>query len=226
MEFKRLALEIVDIKFGEDERTFSGYAAKFNGVDSYGDTVDPGAFKSTLKARNRPVRMRWNHFGPVIGKWTEIYEDEKGLFVKGELTAGHSTADDVYASMKHGSVDGLSIGYRVIDEYKKDGIRHLKKIDLVEVSVVEEPADLGAKVEQVKHQDELITEINSLKDAESFLREAGGFSRSIATKFVSRLKHVSLGEQERKEATPMAKLIEQLKTKEMHNVRPNGSKAA
>jgi len=189
MEHKRLSIQDAQVKVADDgSMSFSGYASVFGGIDAYGDTIEKGAFKSTLRGRDRPIRMRWNHFGPVIGKWVKVSEDERGLKVEGEFTPGHSVAEDVYASVKHGAVDGMSIGYRVKD-YAMDGnIRKLKKIDLVEISVVEEPADLGAKVGEVKNLGELIDEVDSLKEAESLLREAAGLSRAAATAFVSRVK--------------------------------------
>lgn len=208
MEFKRLALDGAELKFDEArEGFFSGYASVFNGVDSYGDTITPGAYKKTLKKRARPIRMRWNHYGPVIGKWLNIAEDEKGLYVEGELTPGHSVAEDVYASMKHGSIDGMSIGYRPVKiEDHGDGKRTLKEIELVEISVVEEPADLGAKVGEVKAA---IERAESLKEIESILRD-GGYSRAAATALVSRIKSLSLGEQEPNQLAELVKRIQQL----------------
>ncbi len=195
MEFKQLALSEVQVKTYEDGHKFEGYASVFDGLDSYGDSIMKGAYERTLTDRKRPIRMRWNHFGPVIGKWEEMFEDERGLYVRGSLTPGHSVAEDVYASLKHGAVDGMSIGYRVRDEFEEGGIRYLKEIDLVEISVVEEPADLGAQVGNVKHLGELIHQCDSLKEIESVLRDAGGFSRANATALVSRMKSLSLGDQ-------------------------------
>lgn len=196
METKQTALDAVELKFDGDGRmTFAGYASVFGGVDAYGDTIDPRAYDRTIKPKNRarPIRMRWNHYGPVIGKWTETLVDEKGLYVKGELTPGHSKAQDVYASMKHGAVDGLSIGYipkkiEMLDDNKR---RLLKEIELVEISVVEEPADLGAKVGDVKS---IIEQAESLKEIESLLRDAGGFSRADACALVARIKSLGRGD--------------------------------
>ena len=203
MEHKQIPLESVDLKFSEG-RTFSGYASKFHGVDSYGDMILPGAYADTLSARTRPIRMRWNHHGPVIGKWLELREDGDGLFVKGELTPGHSVAEDVYAGLKHGSLDGLSIGYRIPPGGStRDGkIRKLKRIDLVEVSVVEEPADLAARIADVKSA---IDEAASLKEIEALLRDAGGFTRADATGLVARIKSLAHGERDA-EAKRLAEL--------------------
>ena len=190
MEYKRLDLQSSAIKAEGESMTFEGYASMFNGIDSYGDTIRPGAYAKTLENRSRPIRLRWNHFGPVIGKFEEIREDEYGLFVKGSLTPEHSVASDVYASLKHGAVDGMSIGYRVKDEEMEGNIRVLKEIELIEISVVEEPADLGATVGDVKDLKELIDQIESYKDAESFMREACGFSRDQATRLVTQVKRL------------------------------------
>lgn len=199
METKRLSLDCIEIKFASSGLAFSGYASVFGGVDSYGDTIDPKAYDRTLKARNRerPIRMRWNHYGPVIGKWVELRADDKGLFVSGELTPGHSVAEDVYASMKHGAVDGMSIGYipkkvEMLDDEK----RLLKEIHLVEISIVEEPADLGAKIGDVKS---ILESCGSLKEVEAILRDAGRFSRSDATALVSSVKRIALGDRGAKE---------------------------
>jgi uncharacterized protein len=70
IERQLLNLKSARIK-ADDPGRFSGYASVFGGVDSYGDTIAPGAFADTLAERDRTVKMRWNHFGPVIGKWAD-----------------------------------------------------------------------------------------------------------------------------------------------------------
>lgn len=190
IERKLLNFEATSLKFKADSGEFEGYASVFGGTDSYGDTILAGAFENTLKNRERPVRMRWNHFGPVIGKYDEIYEDEKGLFVRGKLTPGHSLAQDVRASMAHGAVDGLSIGYFLNDYSKKEGSggRIIKSLDLVEISVVEEPADLNAKVLNVKSA---IESCESLAQIEEILRDVG-LSHAAAKTVVARVKSIGL----------------------------------
>jgi HK97 family phage prohead protease len=189
METKRLALSALELKFTEGMK-FAGYASIFGGVDAYGDTIQAGAYADTLKNRERPIRMRWNHWGDVIGKWTALKEDTKGLYVEGELTPGHSTAEDVYASLKHGAVDGLSIGYRVREyEQLTDETRLLKKIHLVEISVVEEPADLGAKIGEVKT---ILQDCNSLREIEAYVRDGLGLSGNDAKALVSRVKALAI----------------------------------
>lgn len=192
MQHKLLNLQSSEVKFDDTGRKFSGYASVFGKVDSYGDTIVKGAYSSTLVNREREIKMRWNHYGPVIGKWTSIKEDEKGLWVEGELTKGHSVADDVAASMAHGAVDGMSIGYFVGDsEQKDDGTRALKQIELIEISVVEEPADNYARIADVKSA---LDGAEKLSDIEKLLRNQYQMSRSDATAIVSSVKNIVQGE--------------------------------
>ncbi len=195
MHHKLLSLEHTAVKFDEARKGFfSGYASVWNGVDSYGDTIFPGAYKATIEGRNRPIQMRWNHYGDVIGKWLDIREDDVGLYVEGELTPGHSKAQDVYASLKHGAITGMSIGYRPVKSVQNDhGGADLHEIDLVEISVVESPADLAAQINDVKSA---IQEAETLKEIEAILRDEGGFSRTHATALVARVKALALGDRE------------------------------
>lgn len=185
METKQLALSQTEIKFIGPQMSFAGYASVFGGVDSYGDTIEKGAYTNTLKNRERPIRLRWNHYGDVIGKWTDIKQDDKGLYVEGELTPGHSKAQDVFALLKHGAIDGLSIGYRVKASTQLDNERRLlQDIELVEISVVEEPADINATISDVKSA---LERADSLKEVEALLRDVGRFSRVDAKYLVSKI---------------------------------------
>jgi HK97 family phage prohead protease len=208
MELKSLPLNNAAIKYDAEAREFSGYASVFGGIDSYGDTIEPGAYKATLANRERPVQMRWNHYGPVIGKWVEMKEDDVGLYVRGELTPGHSVAEDAYALLKHGSVDGLSIGYRIPKggAEMQDEVRVLKAIDLVEISIVESPADIAATIGDVKSA---ILALETERELENFLRDAGGFSRADAKALTCRMK--SLCQREAGAKTADTEIVEALR---------------
>jgi len=208
LKIKTLNVGKCQIKADESgSMKFSGYASVFGGIDAHGDTVDPKAYDETLENRERPIRMRWNHYGPVIGKWIKIMVDEKGLYVEGELTPGHSVAQDVYASLKHGAVGGLSIGYYVrAYEDLGDGRTLLTKIELIEISVVEEPADASALIGDVKSR---VDECTNLKDIETVLRDAGRFSRSEAKMIVSQIKSISRRDVEQ-EINQKQKLISEM----------------
>ena len=152
-ETKRAAVSVSNIS---KSGSFEGYASLFNIVDLGRDLVLPGAFKESLTA-HKPgsVKMLWQHdAAQVIGSWTRIVEDHKGLKVSGQLNLAVAKAREVYALMLEGAVDGLSIGFRV-QQASKDpatGIRRLAKLDLWEISIVTFPMLPSARVEQVKLQ--------------------------------------------------------------------------
>lgn len=187
----------LDLKFVAEKGKFSGYASVFDGVDSYGDTVLKGAFNRVIE-NGRIPKMFENHksWELPIGKWSMMSEDSIGLMVEGEFTPNHSKADMVRSSMLHGTMDGLSIGFRMTrDDYDMvDGRRIIKNVsELVEISVVTFPADDSARVDLTSVKSEL-DNLTTVADFEDFLREAGGFSKGLAIASVARFKNLILGE--------------------------------
>lgn len=192
---KSLSLTDCEIKMDSDSGQFAGYASVFGGVDSQGDTMLKGAFDTTLRRDGKP-KMFYGHdsfSGIPIGKWLTAKEDDKGLFVEGELTQGVSLAEDVRAALKHGTLDGLSIGgYMKAGDFDlmEDGRRVIKKWSrLVEISVVAFPADSAARVDLASVKSE-IEALSTIRDFERFLRDAGGFSAEAAKTMLSRAKDI------------------------------------
>jgi HK97 family phage prohead protease len=179
---------------GEAEAgTIEGYASVFGGSpDSYGDVIAPGAFAESLAKHRRegtfPI-MLWGHNSsePPIGNWTDMAEDGKGLWVKGDIDLDDPLGTRVYRALKRRSMKGLSIGYETKDsesDPKRPGVRLLKTVDLWEVSPVPFPAQVRASVETVKSY----LKEGSLPDLRQFeesLRELG-FSRSQAVTIASK----------------------------------------
>ena len=190
---KTLKLEDVSLKMDGETGKFSGYASVFGGVDSYGDTILKGAFQHAI-ASEMP-KMFFNHSWDMpIGKWTKAEEDSKGLFVEGELTPGLALAADVRAAMKHGTLDGLSIGgYLKKGDYEEtDKGRIITKWSkLMEVSPVVFPADNSARITNVKQIDfeSLLPECKTERDLERLLRDAG-LPKWEAMAIVSRAKAI------------------------------------
>ena len=196
MHRKNLPLSDCQIKVDRESGRFSGYASTFGNIDSYGDTIIKGAYAQTLEQDGLP-RMFFNHDGweIPIGKWIDAGEDDIGLHVEGELTLDMSKGRDVYAAIKHGTLDGLSIGYHVPkdgQEMRHDGIRILKQIKLVEVSVVTQPADQNARVDLNSLKYEAMQGIETERDLERFLRDVVGCSKGFSTALLTRVKAIML----------------------------------
>ena len=189
---KTLQLNESELKFAKDSRKFSGYASVFGGVDSYNDTIEPGAFKNVIGGRMPKMFENHKSWELPIGKWLSMEEDDKGLLVEGDFTPGHDRAEMVRAAMLHGTLDGLSIGFRMSSsDYEViDGRRHIKNIsELIEISAVTFPADDAARVDLSSVKSELDT-IETITDLEAFLRDAGGFSKGLAKAVLARCKTV------------------------------------
>lgn len=191
MEIKHLNVPL-EIKSVSETGEFEGYGSVFGVEDSYGDAVMKGAFLRSLTewtAKGRLPSMLWQHkMSEPIGIYTEMKEDEHGLYVKGRLLIDDDPlAKRAYAHLKAGSLGGLSIGYILRDyEYDKSlGIYKLKDIDLWEVSLVTFPANEEAQVTNVKTMLQN-GETPSPSNVEKALREALGFSRTQAKAFMAK----------------------------------------
>jgi len=172
-----------------DAGVFEGYASTFGNVDQGGDLVEPGAYiESVAKAKKdgRTIPMLWQHDQrEPIGVWDDIAEDAKGLYVKGRLLIDiDPLAKRAHGLLREKAIGGLSIGYRFVpgaaeQDPKRPGVTRLKKVDLREISLVTMPMNIEAKVTSVKS----ILDAGNLptvREFEDFLRDAGGFSKSLA----------------------------------------------
>lgn len=209
---KSIAWDESCIKFSNGTQgVFEGYASVFNVVDSDLDIILPGAFKTALSAATvaRGVAMHFNHrrFDIPVGKWLHLEEDSKGLFARGELTKGHSTAEDLRAAMAHGTVPGLSVGFGTdksgFDINPQGGrtFRDIKKLS--EISVCTTPANEAALHTGLKSVEALET----IRDVEDWLRDAAGLSRATAQSLIAQAKSAIRRESEGDGVTALVRQI-------------------
>lgn len=142
-----------EVKSLASDGTFAGYASVFDVVDSQRDAVIRGAFKASLEARTQALQLLWQHqWESPIGSVESIFEDARGLYIKGKLLMEVAQAREAHALLKAGVIRGLSIGYSVkrAERDPHTGVRLLKEVDLWEVSIVTLPANEAAQVTVVK----------------------------------------------------------------------------
>lgn len=181
-----------ELKASKDDGSFEGYGSVFNITDGGGDIIVPGAFSDTLatqKAAGRMPAMLWQHRqSEPIGVYTRMEEDSVGLKVSGQLALKTARGAEAYELMKMGALSGMSIGYRSRDDSydRVTGVRTLKKVDLIELSLVTFPMNDASRVSSVK----TIEELDSLSEIERHLRDVCGMSKSEALAMVSRVKSV------------------------------------
>jgi HK97 family phage prohead protease len=122
---------------------FAGYAAVFDRPDSGGDVVRRGAFAEALK-RGGEVPLLLQHKGQPIGRIEHLSEDERGLRVIAEIV------DARVRELVRRGLRGLSFGYRVREAKSAAGVRELRALDLVEVSLVKRPMQKLATVHAIE----------------------------------------------------------------------------
>lgn len=197
----------LQIKATGDDGVIEGYGSVFGVKDNYDDVIAKGAFMDSLKAHKAAgtmPAMLWQHDSDKpIGVWTEMVEDEKGLRIKGQLAMETVKGKEAHALLKMGALNGLSIGFMSKQwAYDRDTeVRTLTEIDLWEVSLVTFPANEKARVTNVKSSPD---DVNTPKDAERILREAG-ISKADATALVSRV--MRMGEERSDSVDSTAKAL-------------------
>ena len=138
----------------DPDGTVEGYASLFGEIDAARDMVMPGAFARTLRSRGvRRIPMLFQHDpAEPVGVWLELVEDFRGLRARGKLIPEVARARELFALVKSGAVDGLSIGFRTVKGRVDPAsrVRKIIELDLWEISIVTFPLLSGARVRAVK----------------------------------------------------------------------------
>lgn len=149
---------------------FSGYASVFGVVDLGGDQIERGAFIDSLKKRplsHIPLLYQHKQEEP-IGRWLNIEERQKGLYVWGEINLDVQRGREIKALMIQRAVSGLSIGFKAkystvspqiranlrapnAPRIKQQARRILTQIDLFEISIVPMPMLPRARIDWLQN---------------------------------------------------------------------------
>ncbi|OPZ79722.1 MAG: Caudovirus prohead protease [Actinobacteria bacterium ADurb.Bin444] len=154
--FERKSYPDVEVKLtNADEGIWEAYASTFKATpDPYGDVVDKGAFKRTIRENFKRIRNLWNHnVNEPIGRPLALSEDSHGLLTRNQLVLGVQRAREVRELMAAGVVNEVSIGFDTVTDRVKDNIRHLVEVRLWDISPVTYAANEEAQVLSVKGYD-------------------------------------------------------------------------
>jgi len=152
METRIVDVDEFEVREDSDGMHLEGYAALFNSrsenLGGFTETIQPGAFRTSLKARN-DIKLLWNHdTGAVMGSTRagtlSLLEDARGLRVSATLP-DTSHGRDARELVRRGDVTGFSFGFsmpaRGGDSWNSEGTeRVLKSVRLHEVSLTPFPA--------------------------------------------------------------------------------------
>jgi hypothetical protein len=185
------AMQDVGVKIDEAARTFEGYAVRWGQKNSHKEIFMPGAFRATLA---NPPGGEWpsfylNHdWNWIAGEWTDIREDETGLFVRGEYLEDSHIGDHARALARKKLASGLSIGFvpkKRREENADDWNMYtcyVEEADLYEVSQVQRPSDKSAGITAVR----FIRPEMTRREVEDLLRLHGatrGAARAMASQW-------------------------------------------
>ena len=122
-----------------DSIYIEGYASTVD-VDRQGDIVPASVWEAGLKnyLRNPIILAQHDHDDPV-GRMVQHRIDSSGLWIKARISA----AAEIYNLVKDEVLTAFSVGFRVLDaEYNAaTELFVIKKLELVEISVVSVPAN-------------------------------------------------------------------------------------
>lgn len=157
-EYKGFQFKLEDV---DSKGVIRGYASTFGNIDLGDDIVEQGAFKKTLKETKGVIPILDSHdSNKQIGWNLRAAEDDKGLFVEGELVLESNEAKQKYElakkAQKIGAKMGLSIGYytiKAVPDKERPSLRRIKEVRLFEYSIVTFPMNTMASITDVKNQD-------------------------------------------------------------------------
>jgi hypothetical protein len=147
-------------KVDQERRTVSGFATLDN-IDKQADIVTPEASLKAFKSFRGNIREM--HQPSAVGKMVSFKEDKyfdpeskkfySGIYVSAYVSKG---AQDAWEKVLDGTYTGFSIGGRMnkwedaYDEKMESPIRIIKDYDLVELSLVDNPANQFASILSVE----------------------------------------------------------------------------
>jgi HK97 family phage prohead protease len=155
MDYK--SFRLTEVKAVDDEPgQFEGYAAVYGNADRNGDVIDVGAMTRTINSSDGEFPLLWQHDQHSPIGVVRLEDTPKGAKAIGKIALSSPTGAMAYSLLlppngfKRGALRGLSIGYQTKKDEIKGSERHLKEIQIHEVSLVTIAANPKAQIMKVK----------------------------------------------------------------------------
>lgn len=179
---------------------FTGIASAYGVVDSDNDRIMPGAFIKSLGKRTPALLFGHEHSGIPVGKFTKVEDTNDALVVTGSLTKGGSRTKDLADALAHGSLSGLSVGFKTNKAVKNSyGGVDVIDAELIEISLTGIPANPASVITSVKSINSAdVGALGGIKEIESVLRELG-LSKGATKALIHAIKGMDIAEEEEEE---------------------------
>lgn len=175
-----------EVRADAESGGFSGYAATFNRVDSYGTAFSPDAFKKTLAERGDRIPILYQHMPAAnVGVPEVLKTDGTGLFVEARLFDDGADGTVLLKRLRQGARFGMSFGFQRLQQRAAteddnldlsqlfdgeplyDGIQVITEVRLFEASVVSFPSNEAADITDVRNAaiaDSLAVALEAVRD--------------------------------------------------------------
>jgi HK97 family phage prohead protease len=156
-EIRGIQVSSFEIRTQEDgSKIIEGYAMEWEKLSQplgwftkFREKFQKGAFRDYLAAANSDTKFLVGHdinrvLARTKNQTLELKEDDRGLFYRVKLP-NTTLGNDSYESVKRGDVDGISVGFRMLDEEWDESdeaniTRTVTKANLPEISLTAWPA--------------------------------------------------------------------------------------
>jgi len=142
----------IEVRRTGSQRIVAGYASTFDDPYNIGrdqlEVVRPGAFARTITERGQKLKLLASHDSGrfPLGRATALSEDATGLFAEFRISKT-KLGDEALELLADGALDAFSIGFQPIASgFTAEGVRELREVRLIEVSLVAIPANPRALV--------------------------------------------------------------------------------
>lgn len=168
------------------------WAADSGGVFGMPDQFIRGAFSESITEHrergNRQVRFKDMH-GRTVGGFPidTVREDDVGLFGVGEINLDTQQGREAFSLARQGVLTDFSVGFSATDDAIEGGIRLIREAILWEGSIIDEPANRGARITEVKKINIEKAKEMSARELEEALTTSGAFSKTAARMLAGRL---------------------------------------
>ena len=176
---------IEKVQFNGEGGEITAYISSFGNRDKVGDIMDPSAFDKTiedLQGKQLPMLLQHSQVD-IIGAWKEFSINSRGVKATGQIFTETNNGSDALALVRRGLVGSTSVGFRsknyepILDDDGNLTGRLFKEVELVETSLVINPANERAKIVSVKNNDNSI----NLRKLEELVRDSGLTRRETLT---------------------------------------------
>jgi HK97 family phage prohead protease len=158
-EYKTLDFKLTEVKEitqdGIKYGCVKGLFSTYGNVDEVGDKVMPGAFSRSItkyKELDQQIPLLYMHRELIGGiPVLDVEDSAEGLKGTAWINLEVQRGREAYAFAKQKVIKSFSIGYSTVkSERDANGVRELREVELFEISMVPNPANLKAKITDVK----------------------------------------------------------------------------